>query len=173
MSRSYEKLQPYLERAQAFQTAKILFQWDNETLAPRAAGPNTSRVVGTLSSEYFSVITDPEVERLAKECGKEDLSPVESAIVRELTEEIGKLRCVPPKEYREFAELVSEGTRIWADARREKDFEKFAPTLKNWWSTRRNLPPIGLGKARNSMTCCWKTTRRDLTWRPWIRFSAS
>lgn len=58
MSRAYEELQPYLERAQAFQTAKVLFEWDNETLAPKAAGSNTSKIVGTLSSEYFSVITD-------------------------------------------------------------------------------------------------------------------
>ena len=31
MSKAYEQLQPYLERAQAFQTAKVLFEWDNET----------------------------------------------------------------------------------------------------------------------------------------------
>ncbi len=130
MSRAYEELQPYLERAQAFQTAKVLFEWDNETLAPKAAGSNTSKVVGTLSSEYFSVITDEKVVRLVKECGKDELTPVESAIVRELSEEIEKLQCVPAKEYREFAELTSEGTRIWADARKEKNFEKFAPTLK-------------------------------------------
>ena len=34
MSKAYEQLEPYLERAQAFQTAKVLFEWDNETLAP-------------------------------------------------------------------------------------------------------------------------------------------
>lgn len=130
MGKYYEQLQPYLERVQAFQTAKVLFEWDNETLAPKAAGPNTSKIVGTLSGEYFSVITDQEVSKLVKECKKEDLTPVEAAIVRELAEEIEKLECVPAKEYREFAELASEGTRIWAGAKKEKDFEKFAPTLK-------------------------------------------
>lgn len=130
MGKCYEQLQPYLERVQAFQTAKVLFEWDNETLAPKAAGPNTSKIVGTLSSEYFSVITDQEVAKLVKECKKEDLTPVEAAIVRELAEEIEKLECVPAKAYREFAELASEGTRIWAGAKKEKDFEKFAPTLK-------------------------------------------
>lgn len=130
MGKYYEQLQPYLERVQAFQTARVLFEWDNETLAPKAAGPNTSKIVGTLSSEYFSVITDQEVGKLVKECKNEDLTPVEAAIVRELAEEIEKLECVPAKEYREFAELVSEGTRIWAGAKKEKDFEKFAPTLK-------------------------------------------
>ncbi len=130
MSKAYEQLQPYLERAQAFQTAKVLFEWDNETLAPKKAGQNTSKVVGTLSSEYFSVITDPQVKKLVKECREEDLGQVEAAIVRELAEEMEKLERVPANEYREFSQLASEGTRIWADARRNKDFESFAPTLK-------------------------------------------
>ena len=130
MNKAYEQLQTYLERAQAFQTARVLFEWDNETLAPRAAGPNTSRVVGTLSGEYFSVITDPEVKKLVKECEKEDLTETEKAIVRELAEEIDKLEKVPAKEYREFSELTSESARIWADARKKKDFDSFAPTLK-------------------------------------------
>ena len=130
MSKAYEQLQPYLERAQAFQTAKVLFEWDNETLAPKKAGQNTSKVVGTLSSEYFSVITDPQVKKLVKECQEEDLGQKEAAIVRELAEEMEKLERVPANEYREFSQLASEGTRIWADARRNKDFESFAPTLK-------------------------------------------
>ena len=49
VSNAYEELKPFLERAQAFSTARILFEWDNETLAPRAAEPNTTKVVGTLS----------------------------------------------------------------------------------------------------------------------------
>lgn len=130
MSKAFEQLQPYLEKAQAFQTAKVLFEWDNETLAPKAAGAATSKVVGTLSAEYFSVITDEKVSRLVEECRKEALNPVEEAIVRELEEEMEKLECIPAGEYREFAQLTSEGTRIWAEARKEKDFERFAPTLK-------------------------------------------
>lgn len=131
MSKVYEQLQPYLERAQAFQTAMILFEWDNETLAPKEAGPYTSRMIGTISSEYFKVVTDEEVKRLVKECQDDkSLSEVEAAIVRELAEEVEQLDCIPPQEYREFAELTSEATRIWAQARKDKDFDAFAPTLK-------------------------------------------
>lgn len=131
MSKAYEQLQPYLERAQAFQTAKVLFEWDNETLAPKEAGPYTSKMIGTLSGEYFKVMTDEEVKRLVKACKEDDsLTEVEAAIVRELAEEVEQLDCVPAGEYREFSELCSESTRIWAKARRDKDFEAFAPTLK-------------------------------------------
>lgn len=130
MNKSYEELQPYLEKMMAFQTAMILFEWDNETLAPKDAGPYTSKVVGTLSAEYFSTVTDDSVKKLSKECSREKLPEVESAIVRELCEEIEQLDCVPANEYREFAELVSEATRVWAKAKEEQDFDAFAPTLE-------------------------------------------
>ena len=33
----YEELMQYLEEAQAYETALILFEWDEETLAPEEA----------------------------------------------------------------------------------------------------------------------------------------
>jgi len=131
MSKSYEALKPLLEKAMAYQTAKILFEWDNETLAPEAAGPYTSKVVGTLSDSYFHIITDPEFQSLVNECKKEKgLAEVEAAIVREAAEEIEELEKVPAEEYRAFSELVSESTRSWAKAKKDQDFESFAPILK-------------------------------------------
>lgn len=131
MSKAYEQLEAYLERAQAFQTALVLFEWDNETLAPKEAGPYTSRMIGAISGEYYGVITDKEFKRLIEECKKDkSLSKTEAAIVREAGEELEQLDCIPAKEYREFAQLCSESTRVWAKARKEKDFDAFAPTLK-------------------------------------------
>ncbi len=131
MSKAYEQLQTYLERAQAFQTAMVLFEWDNETLAPKEAGPYTSKMIGAISGEYYRVITDEEMKRLIKECQKDDsLSQVEAAIVREAAEEMEQIDCIPADEYRAFAQLCSQATRIWAKAKKDKDFQEFAPTLK-------------------------------------------
>lgn len=132
MSNAYEELKPCLEQAQAFQTAKILFEWDNETLAPKEAEGNTAKVVGTLSSAYFSAVTDAKVKKLVEQCQKDrdSLTETECAIVRELAEEIEKLEYIPPQQYREFAELTARSTGIWAKAKKENDFESFAPVLK-------------------------------------------
>lgn len=131
MSKAYENLQPHLEKAMALQAAMVLFEWDNETLAPEAAGAYTSKVIGTLSEEYLMKITSDEVKRLVEECGKDEtLSQVEAAIVREVKEELERLESIPPEEYRAFAQLSAESARIWADARKKKDFQAFAPTLK-------------------------------------------
>lgn len=131
MSRAFDKLETYLERAMALHTAMILFEWDNETMAPREASEYTSRVVGTLSEEYFKIYTDDNVKSLIKECRNDiGLSEIEAAIISRTSEEIEKLECIPVKEYREFAELVSRATGIWAGARKNKNFDEFAPTLK-------------------------------------------
>ena len=54
-SPAFARLQSHLEQAMAYQTALILLEWDNETLAPREAGPYTARVQGTLSGAYQSM----------------------------------------------------------------------------------------------------------------------
>lgn len=136
---AYKELSGYLEQAMAYQTALVLLEWDNETLAPEQAGPYTARVEGTLSAAYQNVITDERVKELLEECERElksgdvktgEDSRIERAIIREAKEEVEQLSCIPPEEYRAFKELVSESARTWAKAKEEQDFDAFAPTLK-------------------------------------------
>ncbi len=137
MNTAYEKLQPYLDKAMAVQTALTLFEWDDATLAPEDAGSNTSKVIEILSGEYFQAVTNDEVKRLVKECRKEaksggdgGLSEVQEGVLRELEEQLEQLDCIPAKEYQAFARLSSESARIWEKAKKEDDFSSFAPTLK-------------------------------------------
>lgn len=131
MSETFEKLSGYLEKAMAIQASMVLFEWDNETLAPKEAAPYTSRVIGSLSEQYMEIMTSEDVKKLVKACGQESgLTGTEEAIVREAAEEIEKLECIPAQEYREFAELTSKATRVWAEAKKEKNFKKYAPILK-------------------------------------------
>lgn len=134
--RAYRELERHLEQAMAFQTALILLEWDNETLAPKQAGDHTARVQGTLSAAYQKVLTDPRVKELIIQCQEEmeavpqAYTDTERAIVREAQEESSQLSCIPPEEYRAYQELVSASGRIWAKAKAECDFQAFAPTLQ-------------------------------------------
>lgn len=131
MKEAYEKLKTYMDRAMAMKTAMTLFEWDNETLAPMEAGELTSHVVGVLSGEYFQAITCDEMRNLLKECREQGgLTQVQAANVRELTEELEKIECIPQEEYQEFARLIARSTRVWAKAKEAQDFDAFAPTLK-------------------------------------------
>lgn len=131
MSKAYETLSALLERTMALKTALILFEWDNETLAPEEAGAYTSRVVGTLSEEYYKIMTGPKMKEAIAECMEcENLTKIEQAIVREAKKEREEIACIPASEYRENAELVAESTRVWTKAKEAGDYDAFVPTLK-------------------------------------------
>ena len=87
MSKAYEEFKAYLDRAMALKTAMTLFEWDNETLAPKEAGELTSNVIGTLSGEYFQAITNDRMKALVKELQAEQgLDEVQAANVREVAD---------------------------------------------------------------------------------------
>lgn len=126
-----QELESCLERAMAIQTALVLLEWDNETLAPAQAGPYTAKVQGSLSAAYQEIMTGEELGRLLEACGRRnDLSEKEQAILREAGEERRELSVIPPEEYRAFRELTAQAVRIWAKARQDQDFDAFAPTLE-------------------------------------------
>lgn len=131
MNQAYKELQPHLERAMAFKTALVLFEWDNETLAPEQALSHTAKVAGAISAAYQEMITGSQLTTLLAECEKaKGLTETEAAVIREVREEVDDLSGIPPAEYREYKELISESGRIWAKAKADRDFQAFAPTLK-------------------------------------------
>ena len=95
--------------------ARTLFEWDNETLAPKEAGELTSQVIGVLSGEYFEAVTCDGMKKLLKECREQGgLTEAEAANVRELSEELEQTICIPQEEYQEFARLTARATSVWA-----------------------------------------------------------
>ena len=131
MSKAYEEFKAYLDRAMALKTAMTLFEWDNETLAPKEAGELTSNVIGTLSGEYFQAITNDRMKALVKELQAEQgLDEVQAANVREVADELEQLDCIPRNEYEDNARLVAKSTAVWSRAKKDNDFDSFAPTLK-------------------------------------------
>ena len=134
--RAYDQLRPYMEKAMAIKTALTLFEWDNETLAPDEAGELTASVIGVLSGEYLEAAAGKDVERLLAQCEEEDredgsLAETERAVIREMREELQRVRDIPKEEYQEFARLTSRSAAVWVKARREHDFGAFAPVLES------------------------------------------
>jgi len=134
MSKTFEKLQPYLDKVMALQTARNLFEWDTQTLAPIEAADYTSKVIGILADEYMKCLTNDEVKKLVKKLiedkEQEELTFNEKAIVHELNKTIEELESIPPQEYREFNEFTSLSNRAWVKAKKENDYSHFAPYLK-------------------------------------------
>ena len=131
MSKAFKDLEKLLEKTMALQTALALLEWDDETLAPEEAGPYTERVIGALSEEYYQIIAGEEMKNSIAACEDEkDLTEVEKAIVKEAKETRAQLVCIPVKEYRDNAQLVTEGIRVWTKSKAENDFGQFVPVLQ-------------------------------------------
>lgn len=136
VKKQFEELQSLLERAMALQTSMVLFEWDDETLAPKGAAEHTARVIGSLSEQYQEILASMRFKELLDVCLKAEkenagvFDKVQSAILREAAEEQERLSCIPPEEYRAYAELTACATGIWTRAREKNDFASFAPVLK-------------------------------------------
>lgn len=134
MSKTFDKLQPYLDKSMALQTARNLFSWDEQTTAPFEAADYTSKVVGILSDEYMKSLINDDVRKLLKKLQEdkeqEELTTTEKAIIKELGKTYEQLESIPPEEYRAFNELTSVSSRKWAKARKDNRYEDFAPYLK-------------------------------------------
>lgn len=134
MNKTFEKLQPFLDKSMTLQTARSLFEWDDQTIAPFEAADYTSKVLGILADEYMKSLINDDVRKLLKklmeEKEQEDLTDTEKAIVKELNKKYEELESIPPEEYRAFNELTSVSNRAWSKARKDNKFEDFAPYLK-------------------------------------------
>lgn len=131
MNKTFEEIDRYREKAVAINAAIILFEWDDETLAPAEGGICTARIVGSLAEQYKGIMTDESFKKLVFSCEQENLSETELGIVEAIREEIEQLSCIPDAEYRAHKELISKSSRIWAGARKKADFRCFAPVLQN------------------------------------------
>lgn len=134
MNSYFEKLQPYLEKAMALTTAKSLFDWDDQTLAPYEAGEYTGKVIGILSDEYMKSLINDDVreilQKLQSEKVQNDLTDTERSIIKALRRTYEQLENIPPDEYRAYNELAPMSNRKWAQAKKDNNFALFAPYLE-------------------------------------------
>ena len=72
VKKQFEELQSLLERAMALQTSMVLFEWDDETLAPKGAAEHTARVIGSLSEQYQEIMASMRFKELLDVCQKYD-----------------------------------------------------------------------------------------------------
>jgi len=123
----------YLEfqkQANALDLAIRTISYDHVTIAPKAGAPYRIELLSYLQGERFSLTNHPRrIELLTAMSGMED-QPVWQREAQLQLEAYTKVQCVPKDTYVAYSKLCSEGEMIWEEAKAEKDFTKFAPTLK-------------------------------------------
>ncbi len=134
MSEVFEKLQPHLEKNRALQTALILLNFDNSTMAPKEAVAFTAKSIGILSGESYNSLINPEVKALLDELStdeeQEKLTVNEKAIVRELKKSYEDLELIPAEEYQAYQMLLAKAAPVWEEAKDTNNYEIYAPVLE-------------------------------------------
>ena len=134
MSKSYEKLQVYLDKAYAYRTALSMMHWDNSTIAPKEAMEYTSKAIGILAVEDYNNLINDDVKMLLEELSTEEaqkeLDVNQKAIVKNMKKQFKDLEVIPVDEFEEYQMLTAQAAPIWEKAKEAKDFSILAPTLE-------------------------------------------
>ncbi|MCH2144958.1 MAG: carboxypeptidase M32 [Phycisphaerales bacterium] len=112
-------------------TAEIL-SWDQETMMPSGGLEYRSRQMALLARLSHERRTDPRLEELLNEAeaeGHAEDSP-EHAQIREIRRDYEMATRLPADLVEEFAKLSSVSQHVWADARKNSDFQAFKPHLE-------------------------------------------
>lgn len=127
MKQVYEQ---FKKQISAYNYALWLLSWDDETEAPRASKAYRTQQLEVLYDHVYKLQMDEKrleaIDALAKEV-------LEDPFKREIALEkksIDQLRKIPKDEYIAYQILTSKSGQIWADARKNNDFEAFLPTLE-------------------------------------------
>ena len=134
MSGNFEKLNIHLKKAAAFTSVLNLIDYDGQVNAPAESDENMSKVTGIIAGEYHDIFTKKEFTHLLDKCVKDakkgKLTAVERCIVKEAVRKNRELMPIPADEYKEFSELTARSVNVWAQARKNKSFDEFAPELE-------------------------------------------
>jgi len=124
-----EILEKY-RRLWAIHHASSVLGWDMEVNMPKMGIQERSVAEGELSVLSQELLLNPEFTAMVEKAAEqESLSEEEHGVVRVLQREIKINSSFPPDFVRELSKTTSMATSAWAEAKKEGDYNKFAPWL--------------------------------------------
>ena len=127
--KTYEDLR---RKIKALNYALWMISWDTETEVPSGALAYRSKQVGILSEELYKLTTSEEMIKVVKELydRKDELDEVLAREIYLAEKRIEKQLKIPMEEYVEYQMLIAQTQSIWADAKRQNNYELFKPSLE-------------------------------------------
>src|ERR1700761_7720800 len=133
----YDSLLQRSREIAVYNSAASLLSWDQETYSPPKAGAYRAEQLSHLAGLTHRLGTAPEVGDWLKAC--EDKLPatadaeetaMREANVREWRRDYDRATKLPGRLVEEFARTTSLARDTWAQARRDSNFQAFAPWLE-------------------------------------------
>ncbi len=143
MSSKFEQLLGQVHEVADLGAALSVLHWDQETNMPSAGTAGRASQIGTLSKIQHERATSPEMGDLiaaaAEEQSEAAYDSFEASLIRVLQRDYAIATKLPADYVVRSAQIGVQATEAWREARKENDFEAFAPWLDK---------VIGLGQER-------------------------
>ena len=108
-----------------------LMQWDQEVMLPVRASAERAQQFATMSGIVHRKEVDSGLGELINkaETGSEKLPIIDRALIRKMRRNYDQNTKLPEKFVVEFSTLTSQALPVWVAARKNNDFDSFAPLL--------------------------------------------
>jgi carboxypeptidase Taq len=129
----YEAVLDHARVTSTIATCDALLGWDEQTYLPRGGSDYRGKQHALLAGLVHDRATDPwlgeSLDRLAGSSLTADPGSPESAVVRELKRRFDRQTKLPKRLVESIAEATTRGQQTWVEARAKSDFSRFAPSL--------------------------------------------
>ena len=141
MEEKINKFREMIKEKKIIDSMLALLQWDLETQAPKGGYKLISEMIGELSLKSYNLTTSKAFLEMLKELKKneEKLDDIIKREIELLEEEVEKIKVIPSEEYKMYSELTAKAQGIWEIARKNNDFESFAPILEQIFNFNRKF----------------------------------
>ncbi len=128
----YEQLEQEWRRLHAFHGALALLRWDAAVMMPRGSADVRGEQLAALETEHHALLTAPKITRLLDraQANAQGLEDWQLANLREMRRARDHAIATPVSLISRLARATSRAEVQWAEARRQNDFELFAPHLE-------------------------------------------
>ncbi|QIE55500.1 carboxypeptidase M32 [Pikeienuella piscinae] len=127
---SFASLLSHLRQTAALEQTAGLLSWDQEAMMPVKGAAQRAELAGAMAAVIHARNADPRIPEWIAAIDRRALSEFDAANLREAERAYRLATRIPARLAEESAKAASEGHRVWAAARAAKDFQAFAPALK-------------------------------------------
>jgi carboxypeptidase Taq len=128
----YVQLEQEWRRLHAFHGALSLLRWDAAVMMPRGSADVRGEQLAALETEYHALLTTPKITRLLDraQANSQGLEDWQLANLHEMRRQRDYAIATPVSLISRLARATSRAEVHWAEARRQNNFDLFAPHLE-------------------------------------------
>jgi len=139
---NYTSLVKTLEELSHLSAVQRLLEWDQLVMMPSNGSTARGKQLEVMAGIDYDRSTNPEIGKLvaailADSKHQSELDKWEQAVVRDAKRNYDRVTKLPKDLVQRAARLSSEAYEAWVSARKESNFSKFSPFLKQWVELRK------------------------------------